>query len=502
VSRTFVERWRGAAADAKVQPVDTVVAQRFEGPAVSVQTPPSRRHLIAEAVASGSFCAAAAGCVAWAPGSDAWPDWWVAASFVALMAVAFRVRFSVGSYDALPTQLVFVPMLFGLPLGWVPALVAGSFLLARLPDYATGARSPARAVMVPADGWYTLGPVVVLGLAGAGAPDWGDWPVLVLALAAQLAVDIVVTMARGAAGLGIRPSIRSDVDGWVLLVDTLLSPIGFLAAIASQQAPLAFLAVAPLGALLVVFAREREGRIEQALETARVSQRLVETERTAAREREELIAGASHELQTPLAVVLGLAGALERDPAMAPERRAEAYGVLGREARRMGFLVRGFLDYTRLKAGRDLEVLTRPVAVADAVQPVLDALAGQGEIAFEQAGELPAVTVDRDRLGLAVHHVVVNALRHGAAPVRLSAARAGARVALSIEDSGAGIPAAERATVFDEFARGSGATGTEGAGLGLYVAREVLAAQGASIEAGEAPGGGARFVISLPAAPG
>jgi signal transduction histidine kinase len=62
------------------------------------------------------------------------------------------------------------------------------------------------------------------------------------------------------------------------------------------------------------------------------------------------------------------------------------------------------------------------------------------------------------------------------------------------------VPPGERAAIFDEFTRGAGAAGTEGAGLGLYVAREVLAAQGASIEVGEAPGGGARFVISLPAA--
>jgi signal transduction histidine kinase len=495
VSRTFVDRWRRSAAADIVERVDAAVAHRID---VAQETPserPSGRLLVVELWASGAFVAVAVGCaVAW--GGD-WPDWWVTGALVALLAVAFRVRFSVGAWDALPTQLVFVPMLFLVPVGWVPLLVAGSFLLARTPEYLSGARSPVRAVSVPADAWFAVGPTVVLGLADVTSPQWGDWPVLVAALAAQVGVDALATLVREWPLMEPgRRTISGRVSGWVYLVDVLLTPIGFLAAIASEQSPLAFLAVVPLGFMLVVFSREREGRIAAALEAARVSEQLVASERAAAREREELRAGASHELQTPLAVVVGLARTLQRDAGMAPERRAEAHAVLGREATRMSYLVRGFLDYTRLKARRGIDVRAQTVDIRDLVETVVDTIGP--EAAIVAAVEPAKVRADRDRLALAIHNVLVNARQHGGGgTVRVSTRVAGG-VELLIDDDGPGVAAEDRARVFDEFARGASAAGTEGAGLGLYVAREVLEAQGASIVVTDAPGGGARFVIALP----
>jgi hypothetical protein len=191
-----------------------------------------------------------------------------AVASVLAYALAARVEFHTGSGWTVPTQLVFVPMLFVLPGPIVPLLVAAALLLAKLPEYANGALHGDRAVIAIGDGSYTLGPVAVLSLAGAETPQWGDWPIYVAALGAQLAIHGLVSAIRGRLGLGLplRPHLREL--GLVFLVDAILAPIGLLAALASTGNTYAFVAVLPLVGLLALFAREREARIESAITLA------------------------------------------------------------------------------------------------------------------------------------------------------------------------------------------------------------------------------------------
>ena len=99
-----------------------------------------------------------------------------------LYAVASRVEFESGVASTVPTQLVFVPMLFLLPIAAVPLFVAAGLLLGRLPRYLSGYTPANRAVVELGDALYSIGPVLVLGLAGADTPAFGDWPLYVLAL--------------------------------------------------------------------------------------------------------------------------------------------------------------------------------------------------------------------------------------------------------------------------------------------------------------------------------
>lgn len=177
-----------------------------------------------------------------------------------------HVRFYAGAGHTVPTQLVFVTMLYTLPTELVPLLVLLGMLVGNLPDYARGVLHPARMLMLPGDAWHAIGPALVLLAAGAVDPTGGDWVWLIPALLAQFAIEFVVSAVRAQLALDIPLRDQLRALEWVWLVDALLTPLGVLAAMASVDRPYAFLLVLPLALLLTVFARERNERLEQALE--------------------------------------------------------------------------------------------------------------------------------------------------------------------------------------------------------------------------------------------
>lgn len=177
-----------------------------------------------------------------------------------------HVRFYAGAGHTVPTQLVFVTMLYTLPTELVPLLVLLGMVVGNLPDYARGKLHPARALMLPGDAWHAVGPALVLLAAGAVDPVGDDWIWLLPALFAQFGIELVVSAVRSKLALDIPLRDQLRALEWVWLVDALLTPAGVLAAIASVDRPYAFLLVLPLALLLTVFARERNERLEQALE--------------------------------------------------------------------------------------------------------------------------------------------------------------------------------------------------------------------------------------------
>jgi putative nucleotidyltransferase with HDIG domain len=189
-----------------------------------------------------------------------------AVALVLAYALLSRVRFHAGVGHTVPTQLGFVPMLFLLPTELVPLLVLLGMLIGNLPDYARGALHPGRALMLPGDAWHAMGPARVLLAAGATTPAWADWPWYALALGAQFAIDLAVYAVRARLALDVPGREQLRALTWVWVVDLLLAPLGLLAAFASLAYAYAFLLVLPLAALLTLFARERNERLDQALE--------------------------------------------------------------------------------------------------------------------------------------------------------------------------------------------------------------------------------------------
>ena len=185
---------------------------------------------------------------------------------VGAYALAYNVEFEVGPGLAPATELVFVPMLFLLPLELVPLCVAAGIMLGNVLELAEGRIRLERVLGRFGEASYSLGPVLVLAAAGVSAPSEAAPWILLLALAAQFLFDFVhaATHARIALGISPRVFVRDLSIAWA--VDAALAPIGYLAALAAADNAAALLLVLPLAALLRTFARERRTRIDHALE--------------------------------------------------------------------------------------------------------------------------------------------------------------------------------------------------------------------------------------------
>src|SRR5688500_6778164 len=181
-------------------------------------------------------------------------------------AFASRIEFEFGIGSAIPTQLVFVPMLFLLPPGAVPICVAAGLLLGNVPDYLRGKEHVERALVMVASSWHAVGAALVVALAGVPEPTWSAWPVLLLALVAQLSFDFAGSALRAGLVLGLRPNSQVRMMAWVWGVDAALTPIAFLIAMVAFGAPAAVFVVLPLLGLLGFLAQERKRRIDYALE--------------------------------------------------------------------------------------------------------------------------------------------------------------------------------------------------------------------------------------------
>jgi putative nucleotidyltransferase with HDIG domain len=118
-----------------------------------------------------------------------------------------------------------------------------------------------------------MGPALVLTCAGVSGAHWNDWPWWLLALVAQLVFDLALSSAREYFGTGQAPElhVRELAPTWTM--DVLLSPIGLLGALASEQEEFAFLLVFPLALLMWAFADERRARLDQQIETSRTYRR-------------------------------------------------------------------------------------------------------------------------------------------------------------------------------------------------------------------------------------
>jgi signal transduction histidine kinase len=441
----------------------------------------ARREVVVEAGAGAAFLVAAVALAIL--GHHGRPfHWAVAAGLVVAFAAAVRARFDIGAGYVPPIQLAFVPMLFLVPPRLAPLMALAGWTAGRLPDLARGRMHASRLLILPGNCWFALGPAVVLTAFGIDAPSWRDWPIFVLALAAQFAGDLVSTLVRDRLVLGLTPEIELRSLGYVWLIDAALSPIGLLAAFASQSHRFAFLAVLPLAGLLVMFSHERTRRFE--------------AERAGIRAREALLAGASHELQTPLAVLSGLIDTLARAPSLTLDRQAASYSAMQRQMAHLRHLTGQFVDYARLKAGQEIALNSRPTDVAALVAAV--AAVWPDVARYEPAGEeLPAV-VDPSRLQNVVMSLISNAIKHGPpeGPVELRARREGRHVLIEVVDHGPGLPEDHLEDVFDELY--PVADRVEGSGLGLFLARLTLRSQGGDVRLRNGTTGGLVATVSLP----
>jgi len=228
----------------------------------SPQRPPRSERVI-ELAFSGTFVAAATLLLAVAGGPV---PVGMALGLVAGLAILSRVEVALGSGFAVPTELAFVPMLFLLPPAAAPLLVAAALVLGRAVDAATGRRHLERVVSGLSDSWFSVAPALVFAAAGVDGVRAADWPWWLLAFAAQLGLDAVLSSLVERLRMRRWPRLHLRELSIVAFVDAALAPVGLLTAVVASGEPLALLAVAPLGALIAALAQERKARLEQAVE--------------------------------------------------------------------------------------------------------------------------------------------------------------------------------------------------------------------------------------------
>jgi two-component system, OmpR family, sensor kinase len=249
--------------------------------------------------------------------------------------------------------------------------------------------------------------------------------------------------------------------------------------------------------------RTEVGRLGLALNgmLARLERAFAEREASEDRLR-SFLADASHELRTPLASIRGYAEVFRMGAASDPAAVETSMKRIEEEAKRMGVLVEDLLVLARLDELR--EPIREPVDMrqlaADAVE---DARVTSPErpISLETDGAA-IVSGDPHQLHQVLGNLLRNSLVHTPAGSAIEVAVATDRddVQVTVRDYGPGLPPGDPKLLFERFWRAEGGRtrGKAGAGLGLAIVAEIVDTHGGSVEAGEAGGGGARFVVRLP----
>jgi two-component system, OmpR family, sensor histidine kinase KdpD len=227
-------------------------------------------------------------------------------------------------------------------------------------------------------------------------------------------------------------------------------------------------------------AREREEALQQV---------------AVAEARQDFLAYLSHDMQTPLSLLLGSLellgdGASTDDLATVVPLMRHAIGTLQR-------LVQQFLDLARLDADRPLEVSLAPVDLLEVVWSAVSLFADRGPIPVDAPDELPPVLADPGRVEQILANLLANAHKYARDPAVQVRATEADRVAVTIVDRGEGLSRADLDQAFGKFSRGRVSSRAAGTGLGLFISRALAEAMGGSLEAESQPGEGSRFTLGL-----
>jgi signal transduction histidine kinase len=256
-------------------------------------------------------------------------------------------------------------------------------------------------------------------------------------------------------------------------------------------------------------ADRRERELEMSAVRVQAERELAAAAHAAVHARDEFLSIASHELRTPLMTLQlrldTLAESLARE-ACSPTTRTMTESAI-RQAERLGSLVDGMLDVSRITSGR-LSLQLDRFDLCDAVTEVADSFreaATRAGCDLAVAARGPIVGAwDRLRIEQILSNLVGNAIKYAPhSPVEIEAKRTDSSALVTVRDHGTGIAPEDVERVFGQFERAVTARHLGGLGMGLYIARQIAIAHGGTIHCDSTPGRGAAFVLELPnAVPG
>jgi signal transduction histidine kinase len=247
---------------------------------------------------------------------------------------------------------------------------------------------------------------------------------------------------------------------------------------------------------------EARGRDEIALLSERF-RRMVAQLAEAEQLKRSFLMSVSHELRTPLTAIRGHVEALREGVVSEPDQIQASLDIVAAETDRLERLVGDVLDLAKLQAHR-FTVRHEEVDLERVLDQAYGAFAEEArrrEIDYSLSGaELaPVIVSDGDRVLQVITNLLSNAFRWtpDGGRIELRLARANGAVSVDVVDSGPGVPAAQRARIFEAFVSDD----ADGTGLGLPIARELAVALGGGVELGPNGGSGSRFRLVLPVIP-
>jgi NtrC-family two-component system sensor histidine kinase KinB len=221
--------------------------------------------------------------------------------------------------------------------------------------------------------------------------------------------------------------------------------------------------------------------------------------------KSEFIATASHELRTPLtSVQMGVHLLLEGALGELTDTQTEVLQACRQDCERLDKLMRDLLDLSKIEAGESQPDLAA-ISARDLLTTTLKELRPQVEakgltLTIDAPFELPSVSVDQLQIERVLNNLVINALRHTKdGEIKISAEQRDNHLAISVHDTGSGIPGEYLPHIFDKFVQVPDAP-TGGAGLGLTISKSIVEAHGGQISVQSQVGRGTTFTLTLPLA--
>jgi PAS domain S-box-containing protein len=220
--------------------------------------------------------------------------------------------------------------------------------------------------------------------------------------------------------------------------------------------------------------------------------------------QEEYLTLISHDLRTPLSVIVGYAQLLLQTlTQQGLEREASSAQIVFESGNRMNLMIEDLLKRSRLEAGHDT-MHQSPIDLVQLATRIIDQTvmpADRDQIHLEGVAEIPVV-VDAAQIERVIINLLTNALKFSApgSPVVVRLYRDGNRALVSIADQGGGIDPRDLPHVFEKHYRARTRADVEGSGLGLYISRLIVEAHGGRLWAESRVGMGSRFTFTLPMA--
>ncbi|MBI3291301.1 MAG: HAMP domain-containing histidine kinase [Elusimicrobia bacterium] len=230
--------------------------------------------------------------------------------------------------------------------------------------------------------------------------------------------------------------------------------------------------------------------------------------------KDDFVSSVSHELRSPISAIDGYLELLMGRPSdqLPPEKREKALRIMKESTERLAHFINDILDLAKIKAGK-IHIMPRPISVktsAEAVigllQPLFDKKQLKGSI--DVASTINSLSADEEKIRQVLTNLVSNAIKFTPAggQITISARDEGELIAISVSDTGIGIPQESLHEIFERFkqvksAREQATGAPKGTGLGLAIAKGIVEAHGGRISVSSELGKGSTFTFRLPKQP-